>query len=177
MTVCALDHQLTHRQGDHVCLGHGQLCDIQFARCALRDDGRVCGQVLDMSPIDVGGSNIRLHHAGHSSRKGRDGRPINIGRVDVGGRDLGFGNLRDVRRQPLNLRPVNVGVDDIGRGDLRRCDHGNGCVQFVRCNRACRQFFDLSGSRPPDSLRLIQRLRLRTPSGKPPVHTEGRLPG
>ena len=67
MPVLALDHQLAYRQGDHVCLGHGQLCDIQFARCALRDDGRVCGQVLDVRPIDVGGSNISLHHAGHSS--------------------------------------------------------------------------------------------------------------
>ena len=47
---------------------------------------------------------------------------------------------------PLNLRPVNVGVDDICRGDLRRCDHGNGCVQFVRRDRACRQFFDLRGN-------------------------------
>ena len=67
MPVLALDHQLAHRQGDHVCFGHSQLCDIQFARCALRDDGCVGGQVLDMRPIDVGGSNISLHHAGHSS--------------------------------------------------------------------------------------------------------------
>ena len=96
-----------------------------------------------MRPIDVGGSNIRLHHAGHSSRKGRNSCPIDIGLVDVGGRDLGFGNLRNVCRQPLNLRPINVGVNDIRHGDLCRGDHGNGGVQFVRRNRARRQLLDL----------------------------------
>ena len=146
MSVCALDHQLTHSQRHHVCLGHSQFGDIQLACCALRDDSRIGGQVLDVRPIDVSSSNIRLHHAGHGCRKGRNSRPVNVGFVDIGGRDLRFGNLCDVCCQPFNLRPINVGVDDIRGGDLGRGDHGNGGVQLVRRNRSSRQFLDLSGN-------------------------------
>ena len=128
MTVRAFDHQLTDRQGDHVRLGHGQSRDVEFARRALRDDGGVRCQILDVRPVDVGCLHLGIDNLCSGRREGGDGRPVDVRLVNGSGGDLRLTDLRDVGAERLNVSPLDVGADNVGRGQLRRGDHGHGGV-------------------------------------------------
>ena len=160
MTVRAFDHQLTDRQGDHVRLGHGQSRDVEFARRALRDDGGVRCQILDVRPVDVGGLHLGIDNLCSGRREGGDGRPVDVRLVNGSGGDLRLTDLRDVGAERLNVSPLDVGADNVGRGQLRRGDHGHGGVEVVGGDAARGQLLDLGrhGGQGIDIERINERL-------------------
>jgi len=53
MPICALDHQFADREGNQICFVDSQFGDVQLTTHALRDNGRIRGEIFDVRPINV----------------------------------------------------------------------------------------------------------------------------